>query len=354
MNPLAKFVCAFLVASTFAQTTSGFYTPIRTVEYCNEIGDDIARSSCDSICIGKFSKVLETRKETKNKLQSLIILKEGKRNCCCRFDDFWEISPENDWNTSLKKIFKVKWIFVHPLPLQLREDKKLAYNAMRHYLGLSRPMTMLELEKLLEAVAYLRRVGSRHYTVNLELRHKYVENIGANSYSTFGSYIGSLIDHPSESEQPAEIASYVDELNKIKQNSKELREAIKSYVVDKALDELVVSKVMTNVINANKKLELLNKTIPEKTFEKLILGQNPFDWNVTQFDNLDDFSKTRGDLIKLQTSIEKALNSLSVADVYVTMSNQWKHMIRLNNTIKAYTNLLKYSDVVVEEGSDKI
>lgn len=337
-----------MVVCAFACTTSGFVTPIRSVKHCIDI-EELTAEECQRKCRTENLN-LETNRQTKDKLESE--LKNG--NCCCKFDDFWPIKEENDW----KRWKKVRFEPAHfgdklivekerCIPLLFASSRSVSvqnYKTMCKYMAKTRPLTILELYKYIKSVAYLRFNEKRNpMIVRMQVSLGNTPYFTDHSQELFEQHMNLLFDHKRDENKPTELPFEIDQIQNLQHLATHLRDEFKSKVVSRALDELVISRVMISVIDAEKTIDSM---LEPDTFEALHSNDgNSVDAAQVPMGDLrvscKKFLQVRDALANLLNRSELALESLKTQPAFEEMSIGWRPMIKLQKSISVYDKLIQ-------------
>lgn len=346
MDPLTKFIILLLAILGLAHSTFGFSSLIRSVEYC-AIVEPSQIESCHEICNDKFHH-LNKYAETSDKIIGEKRLPDGSDNtCCCKYDDFWPIKNEDDWKPN-ELVEKLEGKFHHcsiiASHLMNKETTELHKNVCK-YLSKPQPLTVYELKDFMETTSKLRSLHSKNPIMSSLLKQKYIAQITSDSVEKFSSLFKPLIDRRRRWNKAEDANIEVAKIESVRQTVSNIRQHIDSPVVDRSLDELLVSYVIMNVLNANQIIAETNQLLSKNYYK-----YKPQDIaeNIDQSDkeNLDcgKFIAVHGVLKDLVEEIKSALNSTVIVEsVYETMTdpgNGWRQMKRLHDSIGMYQGVI--------------
>lgn len=332
-------------ASVSIELTSGFVTPIRSIKHCSESSRASSLQQCQSWCQTQFS-YLDQRRETRRKIIGQLMATSSAdgniQKCCCIYDDFWQIQPQDQWITKFGERLQIKPLKSFQLPFENYSKNIKAYNTMCKYLYYNNPLTMLELKIFIDLVIQVREAFSSNPIISRKLNHRLVPTFHANSSQVFKSLVDKLYDQKRTLDQPKGPPFEVDQIEQIQEVTEILRYTFQSNLVDRALDELIISRVMINILEAKKMYVEINASIPDETFE-LLTGfgrtRNPKHFMVENF-NCEKFSSDRDVLKTLLNASKRALGTLRVQFAYNTMSFEWEPMKKLQKSILVYDKLI--------------
>lgn len=179
-------------------------------------------------------------------------------HCCCAFEAPWPafvkpslIGREKDEEALEKEWAKKKRkLNCNPL-LMFGEDIKTNYEIVCKYVNVPRPMTILELMRFAEAAKYLNIVKSRNLKVKSIMSDKMIKRIYKTEYQELKDALFSyLLDDSFEWRSLRDYPGYRLErsrFKKIKDTRNAIKSALKSAIVDQALDELIISQVVVDL-----------------------------------------------------------------------------------------------------------
>lgn len=350
MNIATRLTILGLAIIGLANTTSGFYTKVRSIKHCTAI-ESPSDKNCNRLCESQLPQGWESPLNTKFTAE-LKPSNEGQQ-CCCKFDDSWPIDKEDDWYSGkndvgdlvIKKqlLGEVHQCSKVRLPL-IKNDELAAYKTMCKYLEIKRPLTMLELANLIKSVSFLKSINPKRSTIREELAKNYVPNFSTEHKDLFERKLDLLLDHKRHHISPGFPPYEVDEIRKLQELTSELRQTMDIDIVHRSLDELLISRVIMSIIEADLTFNVRLRTIPYDRFLYLDDDDDDDDPNEVLYNGVSckDFISVRDALVNLLETARSALGSLRTPSVFDEMNKQhnWVAMYNLEKSIETYTNLI--------------
>lgn len=335
MNTLVKFICLALVGSALLHTTSAFARLDRSIKHCIET-KNVNPDKCNELCVTQMS-------ETESKSPLKVELKYLRSECCCKYDDYWEIEEIDKFNSQLMGKLEInphdcKKLF---LSRSTKEEKK-AYKTMCLYHSSRKPLTMLQLADYIEAMNYLQSIKPKSSTIKKQVNEFYMPKYTTEMQQLIEKNLDSLLDHKRNVKNPVGPPFEIEQIEKLTQLTQSLRESFKSGPVDRAFDELIISRVMISVIGAEKFYQSLNAKVPYGILRSLGGKGGVVDASQVEFEGFscEKFIPIRDNLTNLLEASRLALISLKIKGVFDEMETHWNPMSGLIEAIKIYNNLI--------------
>lgn len=201
-----------------------------------------------------------------------------EKRCCCRFDAPWPDTIRMDlWHNEELKAkqagdyvpFKCAHLLV---TFRTKDRARNEYKQMCRYLGKARPLSLLELSRFLQSAAYLNLIRPKHFAFMQALNQKHVRKIETNAAQIWSETLKRpLLDKNRWSLEDYEGFKFeFNELKEIRRMVNEVVKKIKSPVVNRALDEYLMSIAIANVAAAAMKIDKINRD--QQIPEELLLG----------------------------------------------------------------------------------
>lgn len=272
--------------------------------------------------------------------------------CCCYYNAPWPkelVKPEfirrkaNDWVKSLG----ITECLPIMISVNLRRRTKNTYNELCNYLGKRRPLTMLELLKFVEDAAYLNYKQAKHPSILQTLKIKSVNKLNPEAAAEFRAlFQDRLLDtqRPLEAYDGAQLSAHT--LREYMRTLEKMPNALKSSLVAKAMDELIISHVLVDMTAASKHIEYVNYNelgLPSHLLEG---DYDKYDRTSEEYyfalDNLNcSLLKQVQQRLETYLSTSKSLlSSLHEKLIYEAMSEKNPSLIELHKSSNIYRKLI--------------
>lgn len=342
-----------ILALTFGQTQS-IRNPMRSVKVCGPTGPATTSQECNKYCQYTYIEVsLNMIEQNANLAQSrLHETANGTAQCCCMFNAPWPrfVRPDLIGRSRIEARQKTGGLG-ECLPLliwiNLSTRTKEAYKELCHYLAKSKPLTILELMKFVDAAHYLNFMAPRHPALWNTLRQCEVKSIQNDAVAELEAQFDDLMDtHYGPIELYGGQRLDTSQLKKFLSIKGKLQQALRSRIVAKAFDELVMSHVAVDIVVAASQLRAINQrqlSIPDA------LLQGHYDSYDT--DNRAAYfalpldcqllGRTSARLTAYLSAVRSLLSSLHEKLVYENMLANSAHLKELVHAQEVYKYLLE-------------
>ena len=302
---------------------------------------------------------LESIRRNKNLYESILTKpsesdESQQVKCCCAFN-----TKLPDWMVNIKLINRKSnknsgssgFGVCYPIGVSFLLSARTveSYGKMCSLLKIELPLTILELRQFVKVAAYLNYMKPKHPSISTTLNKlKEVNKISSlNMIDEFEQVLyESLFDNLNRS-TASTSEKHNNRLEQLEQSQRKLSELLKSPVVSRAFDELVINNVLNEIVATNANYKEANKSVlrlPEELlrgeFDKYDKTGRGHYFSVKQI-NCNELRLASNQLTKFLTYIKRLLAKLDEKLLFEHLSANFKQLSELIETAQVYKNLLE-------------
>ena len=276
-----------------------------------------------------------------------------RENCCCYYNVPWPknlvkkefLHREADhWNSAAGPYQCLPIV----VSMNLRQTTKDSYNELCRLLKLRRPMNMIELGKFVDAAAYLNYMSPKHPTIWRTLKKKAIRKLDEEAVEEFRTIHRSrLFDEDRQFSQYGGHTLNVSQLVEFEHTKKLMPKALKSDIVAKAVDELIISYAMVDITAAEQYVNWMNYYqlgIPDHIlsgdYDKYDKSSKPLYFTLVGI-NCELLAQVNARLSNYLTVMKRLLSSLFEKLVFETMEEFHPQTASLKHSKDIYKTLLQ-------------
>lgn len=329
----------------------------RSVRKCDQTSFDLpasyTESDCEKHCKLTYVRISpEILQANEGKSRSHLMPKPGApAACCCIFEALWPDfvnvnAVVRRGSEQVKKNQESPMCLPLFIGINLSRRTRLSYDTVCKYLGKQGPMTMLELMQFAEAAEYLNYMRPNHPAIRHVINNKLVSRITKEEVEELRRAFDShLLDVYQPLDDYDGIMLRTGRFREMAELNRVLPKALKAEMVERAVDELLISNMLIDVAAAWKHLDEMNRKL--KLPKHLLRGEyDKYDQHLANYFSMpqidcSQLGKTSHQLGIYLRVLELLSGTLFEKGVFQVMGEQYPYLRVVLEMQRVYENLLK-------------
>lgn len=354
-NKMAAIVAVLVL---FSHHSDCLRQPMRSVQVCEQRSrfvssfqsGQVCKTHCQETYIRVGHAIMRANeKMAQSYLRPLARTADSSRalECCCRFETQWPLFLDPKLIGSDRRKVNRKFTCMPILAsFNLSERTKDSYNLVCKYLKKQEPLTMLMLSQFVEAAAYLNFMHPKHPSIRHVLNNKMVARLQEVELNELREALDSLLDAYLPLNEYDGHSLRTRRFRRFLELKKELSHALRSRIVAKAFDELIISHMLVDVAAAAQHLKDVGENrlrLPSELFNG---GYDEYDPDLGAYFTLKTvecklLAETNKKLDTYLSVMRSLSNILDEKLVYEHMSEKSPHLKAVLNAQKVFRNTFK-------------